>query len=111
LGAGVAWQEKNEQGRWAYKTSIYSLGVHTGTSADAGLFGITTALRLVVEKVGKDAGVKHVRIPLDYARMLQCVWDRGITLLGSAGFSPWALQQVYDNADLLVGLGVEVGLV
>jgi ribonuclease HI len=111
LGAGVAWQEKDDQGRWAYRTSMYSLGVNTGTSTNAELFGIAAALRLAVEMAGKDGGMKHVRVLSDCATVMKGIQDASITLLGPAVFSPEALQQVYGNADFLVGLGVKVELV
>jgi ribonuclease HI len=111
LGAGVAWQEKDGQGKWAYKTSMYSLGVNTGTSADAELFGIAAGLRLAVEKAEKDVGVKHVRILSDCVRVMKGIQDGTITLLGPAVSSPWALQQVYDHADILVRKGIKIELV
>jgi ribonuclease HI len=112
LGAGVAWQEKDRQGRWEWKTSMYSLGVHTGSGADAELFGITAALHLAAEKAEKDKGVVHVRILSDCVRVMQATMSgkgKGL-VLRPAATSPWALQQIYDYADILVGMGVEVEL-
>jgi ribonuclease HI len=90
---------------------MYSLGVNTGTSEDAELFGIAAALHLAAEKAKKDRGVRHVRVLSDCVRVMQGIQRGSITHLGPAVSSPWALQQVYDNADILVGLGVKVELV
>jgi hypothetical protein len=90
LGAGVAWQERNPQGEWVWKTEMYGLGENTGTINDAELYGIASALRLAVKKADKKPPgyYEHVRILSDSARVLRDIEDGRISILGPLSLHP-----------------------
>ncbi|KAH4021905.1 hypothetical protein HBH98_164010 [Parastagonospora nodorum] len=112
LGAGVAWQERREDGNWEWQQAEFELGQDTGESSDTELFAVAAALGLTVEKFrGEGSAVRAVRIFSD-CRSLLLSLERGTTMtLGPVGQKTWALQDIFDHTNFLVGRGVTVQLV
>ncbi|KAH7080963.1 hypothetical protein FB567DRAFT_412433, partial [Paraphoma chrysanthemicola] len=107
LGAGVAWLDEQ---KWHYAS--YSLGVNTGNSQDAELFGISAALGLALERVVVEGeAIELVRIFSDAQKVLDALANGNPNVLGPAGRKSWALGDVYEWADALVKAGVKVELV
>lgn len=112
LGAGVAWIEYTQQGQWDWQRERFELGQDTGDSYDTEVFGVAAALGLAVEKVRSwGSAVQIVRIFSDCRNVLQSLEHSTTMALGPAGQKTWALQDIYDHTDFLVGRGVTVQLV
>ena len=108
LGAGVAWRERDEQGYWAWQTQSFPLGLETGSVTDTKLFGIAAALGLAVERIGS---ISVVKVFSDSQTVLRGIQRSDIWSLGRAVSSPWALEDVYNHAEVLTKAGVGVELV
>jgi hypothetical protein len=115
LGAGVAWQERREDGNWEWQQAECELGQDTRESIDTELFAVAAALGLAFKELrGEGSAVRTistVRIFSDWRSLLLSL-ERGTTMtLGLVGHKTWALQDIFDHTDFLVGRGVTVQLV
>jgi ribonuclease HI len=112
LGAGVAWQTRGSSGNWEWHERSFGLGVNTGSSNDAELFGIAAALELVVERVKRREAdtVKWIRIFTDCREVVERFGNNTIAYLGPAIGGTWALEDVNDYTDLLDHKDIRVQL-
>jgi hypothetical protein len=98
LGAGVAWQVRDEQGSWAWASKSFVLGLKTGSVMDTELFGIRAALGLAVERIGT---LEAVKVFSDSVNVLDLIGRGEIWALGPAVSLPWTLEDVYNHAAVL----------
>ena len=111
LGAGVAWEGEDMSGCMSWETKAIPLGQDTGSSTDAELYAIKAALELAEGRIWGAPWIRHVWIFSDCLGVLQGLKSGKIIDLGPAIPPSWALKDVYDLTDRLIGKKVTVELV
>ncbi|KAJ4360076.1 uncharacterized protein N0V89_000635 [Didymosphaeria variabile] len=95
------------------KSKIWHLGTYTGKSMDAELFAIAAALGMALDDSSSSNRLRRVRIYTDAATILAGLSNSGCWVLGPIMDTnePLAIQLVYDRAEALYNLGVDLELV
>ncbi|KAL1592329.1 hypothetical protein SLS60_011406 [Paraconiothyrium brasiliense] len=94
------------------KSKIWHLGMYTGKSSDAELFAIVAALGMALDDSRSSNRLRRVRIYTDAAFILLGLSNSGCRVLGPImdNNEPLAIKLLYDRAEALYNLGVDLEL-
>jgi ribonuclease HI len=106
MGAGVVWQESGND-----RFQSYKLGLWTGNNEDAEVFTIAAALGQAKKEV-EEGRVAHLfRVFSDAKGVLEALERGTMCRFGPMLMKRTALQGIYERADWLASLGIQVELV
>jgi ribonuclease HI len=105
MGAGVVWQDRGID-----RFQSYKLGRRTGNNEDAEVFAIAAALGKAKEEVDQGRDFELVRVISDALCVLTGLRRGTQCRFGPMLTKRTALQAIYERADLLTSLGIQVEL-